>query len=455
MSENGFEFKDNKDGTITKTMDSGEEFVYNILVGGNIPKGESIIDYCYFQKESDLVTELNNSLVDEDSFCSGTCTAMILAITYGDKSITPISVLYWGDENDEDNREVNWTWETDVNGNYIYDENGNRKDMGLKAWEQDNYTISAKQVYDNRDKGENGKYGGIVRDIENYDDYLDDIKTYLSEGLPVIIELDGHYVVVVGVESGVELDKATLNQLVIFDPGSDNADKIVAFGKSSKGYQVKTYRMLTPYPIDSDKQFVYNENDEKTHDPYYVDPVKREEDGSIVPSETGRMIKEITASIDNSNLSDYDKERIGKQMIKEFTGEDDVAYDILSAVKNNNPTEFMPVVYKSGKTSGEVVDISNGLSVSYAAGAVPSAIIITVTNLLNGKNITKEVKDWVDRDTAARISNIYFDSSYISTPVSFCDPDGRSVGGLGTVPFSYSELEFNYRGIKSPYYIVV
>ena len=334
MNENGFEFKDNNDGTITTTLDSGEQFVYNILVGGNIPEGESIIDYCYFQKEDSLLTELKNSQVGEDQFCSGTCAAMILAITYGDSSITPISVLYWGDESDKDNREVNWTWETDDRGNYIHDEYGNLIDNGLKAWEQDKYKDIDKQVYDNRYKGKNGNYGGINRDIESDDDYLDDIKTYLSEGLPVIIELNGHYVVVVGVESGVELDKATLDQLVIFDPGSDKEDKIVAFGKSSKGYKIKTYRMLTPYPIDSDKKFVYDENNEKTHDPYYVDPIKKEKDDSIVPSKMGRIIKDIIDLVKKLGLPDMD--RAIKNMIKTATGEDISVYKNLNIYNNGN-----------------------------------------------------------------------------------------------------------------------
>ena len=40
---------DNKKGTIIKTLDNGKQFAYDFLVGKNISKEESIIDYCYNQ----------------------------------------------------------------------------------------------------------------------------------------------------------------------------------------------------------------------------------------------------------------------------------------------------------------------------------------------------------------------------------------------------------------------
>ena len=328
---------DNHDGTIIKTVidDNGveNEYKYDILVGKNIPEEDSIVDYCYFQKEDNLLIELRKSNVDEGIFCSGTCVAMILAITYGDSSITPINVLYWGDESDEDNREVNWTW--------TKDENGNLQDSGLRAWEQDKYGEDDKQVYDNRYKGENGNYGAIDgSDIENDEQYLKEIKSYLAAGQPVIINVSHdnseHFVVVVGVEAGVSIEEATLDQLVIFDPGTDQEDKIASFGKSSKGYQTKSYRILTTYPVDSEKKFVCDENGKKTHDPYYVDPIKKE-DGSIVPSKTERAIKAIIDFVNKSDLAD--KDSIIKNMVKTATGEDIAVYENLTVSENG---EYLP-----------------------------------------------------------------------------------------------------------------
>ena len=38
---------DNKNGTIIKTSERGKQFAYDFLVGRNIPKKDSIVDYCY------------------------------------------------------------------------------------------------------------------------------------------------------------------------------------------------------------------------------------------------------------------------------------------------------------------------------------------------------------------------------------------------------------------------
>lgn len=112
------EFTDNN-GTIIKIDENGTH-IYDIYVGQNIPEGESIIDYCYYQHEESLVQKRNEANIPEWSFCSGTCTAMILAITRGDSSIKPADVIYWDNSKlDDGSSEINWC------------------DSGLKDWERE------------------------------------------------------------------------------------------------------------------------------------------------------------------------------------------------------------------------------------------------------------------------------------------------------------------------------
>ncbi|MCM1578245.1 MAG: C39 family peptidase [Ruminococcus sp.] len=329
-NEKNFDFVDNYDGTITKKVKNSDgaydEYNYQILVGGNIPEGESIIDYRYSQFETKLKEKLIANNVPSDSFCSGTCVAMLLGITYGDSSIKPVNVLFWGDDDDENNRTVNW-------------------DSGLIGWEQDDYAEADKQVYNNKGQGLSGGYGAIDgSDIENDAQYLKNVKAYLSEGLPVIIHVQywdekdqqtkQHYVLAVGVEDGVSLDSATFEQLVIFDPGTDQQHKIATIGNGYKKYQLydNDYRMFTPYPINSDKEFVYDENGKKTHDPYYISPLK-DENGNVVPADKGRTIKEIIASVNNSDMPEHKKEEMIKKLIKIFVG-DDIVYESLEVSEN-------------------------------------------------------------------------------------------------------------------------
>ena len=131
-----FEIKDNMDGTITKTM-GGEEYVYNILVGGNIPEGKSIIDYRYSQFDGDLQKKLKEEGVPTDQFCSGTCVAMILAISRGDSSIRPEDVVTWVyNDGEKTVKEVNWN-------------------KGLIDWEMEkDLEGDGGQVYDNRQQDE-------------------------------------------------------------------------------------------------------------------------------------------------------------------------------------------------------------------------------------------------------------------------------------------------------------
>lgn len=318
---------DNGNGTVIKTLvENGVEktYAYDILVGKNIPKSDSIVDYCYSQFEDNLKEQLSNKISNTQEFCSGTCAAMALAITYGDKTITPLSVFLWG--GDEDHPETcTANWGTN----------------GLLKWEQEDYDTEDAQMYDNR---AGGKYQAVDDSfMENDDEYLKNLKIYLSEGLPVIIRVTNHFMVVVGVESDVKLEDATLNQLVVFDPawtakniekGEEGTEekKIVTFKQS--GRYKENNRMVTPYPIDSEKKFVYDEKGKKTHDPYYIDPVILA-DNSIVPAYAGRPLKEAIAAVNNSLMSQKDKVEIITRLKNVFIGE----YESLTAVKNG---EYLP-----------------------------------------------------------------------------------------------------------------
>lgn len=312
-------YYDNGEGTIIKTLvENGSEktYAYDILVGKNIPKEDSIVDYCYSQFEDNLKTELSRRGIPTNEFCSGTCVAMALAITYGDKTITPLSVLLWGgDEAHPETCTANWGAN------------------GLLKWEQEDYDSEDTQMYDNR-VGE--KYQAVDDSfMENNDEYLKNLKIYLSAGLPVIIRVNNHFMVAVGVESDVKLEDATLDQLVVFDPnwtaGVSDENKIVTFKQS--GRYKENNRMLTPYPINSAKMFVTDETGAKTHDPYYIDPVTKA-DGSIVPAYAGRPLKEAIAAVNNSLMSQEDKDNKIAGLIKLFTGDDGNVYEDLTAVRN-------------------------------------------------------------------------------------------------------------------------
>lgn len=325
---NEFSITDNHDGTITKTMD-GKNYVYNILVGKNIPDDESIIDYRYSQFDDKLQEKLSENQIPTDQFCSGTCVAMILAISRGDKNIKPTDVVLWDNSKDENGKsEINW-------------------DGGLKDWEQEkDVDNDGGQIYDNRQKDEETgiwHFKSVEGNIENAEDYLKEIKFNLAAGQPVIIHVKGsnmpeHFVVAVGIEAGVSLEEATFEQLVIFDPGTDQKYQIATIGNSYKDYEMKDERILTPYLYYLDtNQYVYDENAKKTTDPYYIDPITKN-DGSIVPAETGKIIKKIIASITGTSLPDSEKERIAAQMVKVFTGESDFVFENKTILENGEYT---------------------------------------------------------------------------------------------------------------------
>ena len=286
---------------------------------------------------------------------------MILAISRGDSSIRPEDVAFWDNTNKR-----NWN------------------KLGLQDWEQEEDTSGdGGQVYDNRYNGKDGiwKYKsldideeGNTKDLESEEAYLKDIKIYLSAGLPVIIDVGGHFVVVVGVESDIKLDEAEFKDLVIYDPGQSDANQIVTLGKSKKNYKRDSFRLLTPFPIvktadsvddkngpktcypdplDSEWSFVADENGKKTHDPYYLAPV-RKSDGSIIPAKQGRPLKEAIKAVNYyySDMPEDEKEEIIKGLKKVFTGEDeDAVYKDLVITENG--------VYKAVNDNAEGFDVVN------------------------------------------------------------------------------------------------
>lgn len=315
MSAKEFSFTDNNDGTITRTIDDNK-YVYNILVDNNIPEDESIIDYSYYQHEENLVKNLNEAGIGEWSFCSGTCVAMVLAIKYGDKNIKPEDVIYFnedkeGSNDDEVKKEINWTWYTD--------DKGNTYENGLKDWEKDKDTKNdGGQVYDNRYLDKNTQtyhYDSVNGEIKNDEDYLKEIKSNLKIGQPIIIHVNNHFVVVVGVEASVSLDDATLEQLVIFDPATKNEHKIATLGNAYNEYKIKDYRMIMPYLIDENKEIVRDENKMPTINPYYLDPYKYS-NGEIMPYKEYNAVKSI---IENDIYDQSEKERIVRFIISNIS----------------------------------------------------------------------------------------------------------------------------------------
>jgi ferredoxin len=232
-------------GKIVKTNQDGEVIgEYDIMVGAQIPQGQTIIDYSYFQKEETIIGDENESLISAlaragipaKSYCSSTCVAMAIAISQGDSSITPIDAIYLGDNNTE----LNWS------------------SKGLNSWEIDNVND---YLYDNRINS-SYVYGGDIK-INTYDQYLNTIKQMLINGVPCIIHVDGprtdgHFVVVVGVSSDVSIYEADFNDLVIFDTATSK-DKRIATIKDSFGeytpYNINDngeFRIISPHIIDEE-----------------------------------------------------------------------------------------------------------------------------------------------------------------------------------------------------------
>ncbi|MDE7295563.1 MAG: hypothetical protein K2N72_14160, partial [Oscillospiraceae bacterium] len=214
------------------------------------------------------------------------------------------------------------------------------------------------QIYDNRDN-ETWTYAAVDGiQITSEDEYLKSIKIYLSAGLPVIIDVGGHFVVVVGVESDIKLEKAEFKDLVIYDPGRSDVNQIVTLGKSEKKYKRGSFRLLTPYPVvksaapdddgyypdiygtdilDSEWSFVKDEKGKKTHDPYYLAPVRKTNNGKIIPAKQGRPLKEAIKAVNYyySDMPEDEKEEIIKGLKKVFTGEDeDAVYKDLVITEN-------------------------------------------------------------------------------------------------------------------------
>ncbi|MCH5193358.1 MAG: hypothetical protein J1F11_05300, partial [Oscillospiraceae bacterium] len=313
MSEMNDYYVDNHNGTITKKY-GDSEVNYNILVGKNIPDDESILDYYHSQFESELKDALENEGIGYDQFCSGTALAMALAIVRGEQDITPKDILYWG-ENDEI---VNW--------------GGN----GLKDWERD---TGVNEVYDNRHSETDGAhYSSHIGDIANDDEaHLNEIKYILSLGHPVIVHVEGHFVVIVGVVDGVELKDATVGQLVIFDPGANETITNRITTMSDRGYEISDHRIITPYLIDDNKNLVLDENGEPTMDPYYLDPLYYDLEGNVLPEEEGKRRKEtkeaIENSVNNTNLPQHEKDRIISELESAYNCKD-IAES--KAVENEN-----------------------------------------------------------------------------------------------------------------------
>ncbi|MCM1578047.1 MAG: hypothetical protein NC078_04530 [Ruminococcus sp.] len=268
---------------------------------------------------------------------------MALAISRGDSSIRPEDVILWDNAKDANgNSEKNWIYGT-----------------GLKDWEQEkNLNGDGGQMYDGSPSG---------------DDYMKNIRMYLSAGLPVIIAVKGHFVVAVGVESNIRLEDAELNDLVIFDPGTETEKKITTFGKSD--YTKESNKIHVPYPIvrkgtsgqqiriadpiDDRWEFVADENGNKTHDPYYTDPLIRE-DGSMIPANPGRTLKEMIREVKNSLMSDEEKEEMIDKLLNGF---DEPVYENLEVLENG---EYEP---------GKGVTAFDKVTVDVKAKVAPKRII--------------------------------------------------------------------------------
>ncbi len=296
--------------------------IYDIYSDFDVEEGKNISDYAYYQLDTKLLTALGGSR----SFCSGVALAQCLMLYHNDKGIIPYDYV---DEFNTGN--FNWGYAKDVDTDVE-----NKKDRVGKFYD-------GKTEFDNSTYIDT--YASTIVGTKQLDNYVDEIADSLKVERPVIIcvyhyetkkndqtgEIEfykdsTHFVTVVGVKSGVDLDNAELSDFVIFDPGTNKGKQLTTMDNTYTDYNYYpyNYRIITPYLYDSDnKDYIRDENKKKTTDSYYVDPVIKS-DQTIIPSDPGRTIKDIIKSINNTSLPDHEKERIIAQMIKTFTGETDV-----------------------------------------------------------------------------------------------------------------------------------
>lgn len=150
-------------------------------------------------------------------------------------------------------------------------------------------------------------------------DYLDELKKYLDAGIPVEIVVydtntnNTHFVGVIGYDEVDENGRIVFEKLVITDSGTSQEDKKVChLGDShdNSNYTIynwdenrpNQYRIITPYLIDENREFILDENGNKTTDVSYAQVSNSEDDNEISPS--------VFDIIDNTDMPEHEKNRI-------------------------------------------------------------------------------------------------------------------------------------------------
>ena len=175
-------------------------------------------------------------------------------------------------------------------------------------------------------------------DTENFytseSDFLLEIKKYLDLGIPVQIVVysdNTHFVNAIGYELDENGD-FTFDGIVITDSGTSGENKVCTIEEAYTKYKYYEYnddfanrhgyRIIKPYIINEQGEFILDEYNNKTTNPYYLDPI-RDSNGKIISSEEAAQIvantkKAIEDCINATNLKPHEKEILIEQMIKVF-----------------------------------------------------------------------------------------------------------------------------------------
>ncbi len=307
---------------------------YDIFVNIDV-ENDKIYDYVYNQHSSEYIDQLkeDNRYGENEGdpnwewyYCSATALANCLAIYYNDSSIEPLDfyesfeagdgeLSYWGTSSD----------------NILVDTDDNSTDCPRDA---------------------NGKT--IAMDIDTssqeFSDYVNEIKSSLNVGKPVIITVNRsgqtHFVTIVGIRSGISLEDAQYTDFVMFDPGTTSDKKISTLDDTYKPYTYYpyNYRIITPYLIDENGEFILDENGNKTTDVSYAQVSNSEENNEESPS--------VFDIIDNTDMPEHEKKRIKGIIQRDIDNK--VNYAIEKA-KMMMSLSILKAVHKKSNTASNTV----------------------------------------------------------------------------------------------------
>lgn len=297
---------------------------YDIYIDFNVEKDKNFEDYAYFQHTETIAEALISNGKNDWIYCSATAAAQCLSLYYNNTDIEPmdfmedfLNTFSWGNDADETVKKA--LKENNIYDTFDDDYENNTEYIG---------TVVGNEGFKGADE-----YASTILGTEKFDNYVSEIVESLKIGRPVITcvfryELDDnknivwkdgypkvstHFVTIVGVKSGIDLDNAQYTDFVMFDPGTEYSKKLTTLDDTYKGYTYYpyNYRIITPYLIDENGDFILVDG-EKTTDPKYAKTTAV--DNKNYNDDSGNS-DDVFSRIDATGMSESEKSRI-KAIIK-------------------------------------------------------------------------------------------------------------------------------------------